>query len=372
MGVIQDTRRAVRLDSLTGLRFYAAILVVLTHVTHEFSGPVVSALFKQGGVGVSFFFVLSGFVLTWSRKDGQRKRDFYRNRFARVYPLHLITWGLTLVLLAVTASAASLPVALVCLILVQAWVPNSSYYFGVNGPSWSLSDEAFFYAVFPFLAPLLVKARTATLVKAAIGLYALVAVVTLGGSLFLTNLPVGDIFYSNPLYRLWEFVLGIVLAVALKNGWRAPIGLRTVAGLSVVAFAGVTALNIGLTNKFGPLAGVPVHSFPPYFASLVMTPCFVLLIAAAARSDIEGRATHLGSRAMVSLGYWSFALYISHLLLVDMLKLLIPSDLPWFASWPVVIGVVAGAVGLSALLYTFVEMPLEAKLRAPRAGVRLD
>jgi peptidoglycan/LPS O-acetylase OafA/YrhL len=347
-------------------------MVVLTHVTYEFSGPVVAAIFKQGGVGVSFFFVLSGFVLTWSRKNGQRKRDFYRNRFARVYPLHLITWALTLGLITLTATATSWPVALACLLLVQAWIPDSSYYFGVNGPSWSLSDEAFFYAVFPFLAPVLLKARLATLVKTAAGLYMAVAAVTLAGSIVHTSIPLADMFYSWPLYRVWEFILGIVLATAVKGGWRSPLRLGAAAALSAAAFAGVTALNIGLTNRVGPLGVLPIHSFPPYFASLVMTPCFVLLIAAAARSDLDGRKTHLRSRAFVTLGQWSFALYLSHLLLVDSLKLVIPGDLPWFASWPVVIGVVAVSIALSAALYRLVELPLESRLRAPRSGARLD
>ena len=89
--------RRPTLHTLTALRWPAAFAVFAFHVAPFFLGtslqtPIVY-LTSAGPAGVSFFFVLSGFVLTWSRRTGDRRRDFYRRRFARIYPLHLVTWG---------------------------------------------------------------------------------------------------------------------------------------------------------------------------------------------------------------------------------------------------------------------------------------
>ncbi|WP_368784602.1 acyltransferase family protein [Arthrobacter sp. 4R501] len=81
-----------QLNSLTGLRFFAAMAVVLYHVHLYF--PAVSdslAIFGYGYTGVSFFFILSGFVLAWSHRPNFRPGRFYWNRVARIWPLHLLT-----------------------------------------------------------------------------------------------------------------------------------------------------------------------------------------------------------------------------------------------------------------------------------------
>ncbi|MBB5642383.1 acyltransferase family protein [Cryobacterium roopkundense] len=75
------------------MRFYAALIVVIMHATHMLHpGELVTRAFGMGAVGVSFFFILSGFVLTWSRKSSLPNRKFYQNRFARIFPLHFLTW----------------------------------------------------------------------------------------------------------------------------------------------------------------------------------------------------------------------------------------------------------------------------------------
>ena len=101
--------------------------------------------------------MLSGFVLTWSTAERTiSKRDFYARRFARIYPAHLITWAAVLLLAAGGVMAgASVGTAFLNLLLLHAWTPGIEHYFSVNGPSWSISTEAFFYAMFPWLLPLI-------------------------------------------------------------------------------------------------------------------------------------------------------------------------------------------------------------------------
>ncbi|WP_372352459.1 acyltransferase family protein [Streptomyces sp. KL116D] len=81
---------AERLPSLTGLRFFAAFLVFLCHALSQFnpqtdsvSHDVAYFLLPAGPVGVSFFFVLSGFVLTYAARPGDTVRRFWRRRVVR-------------------------------------------------------------------------------------------------------------------------------------------------------------------------------------------------------------------------------------------------------------------------------------------------
>ena len=78
-----------RLDSLTGLRWWAAFGVFAYHMANL--APLRhQSLLNVGYTGVSFFFVLSGFVLTWSAKPSTGVRQFWWRRFARIWPAHFV------------------------------------------------------------------------------------------------------------------------------------------------------------------------------------------------------------------------------------------------------------------------------------------
>src|SRR5438309_5804134 len=145
------------LPSLTGLRWVAAFLVFAFHSSGY--GVLTTGwwhLTRFGFVGVSFFFVLSGVVLTWSARPGQRTGQFYWRRFARVYPAHAVT-AVVAILLYVVVMPPHKPLwaGLLALLLLHAWPPVPVVNSAANGVSWSLSCEAFFYAVFPGLTSLL-------------------------------------------------------------------------------------------------------------------------------------------------------------------------------------------------------------------------
>src|SRR6266508_2403518 len=86
----EPRKRLPRVESLTGLRWWAAFFVFCHHMTNLAPLPIRDFL-KYGTSGVTFFFVLSGFVLTWSAQPGTKIRTFYRRRFARIFPLYFLT-----------------------------------------------------------------------------------------------------------------------------------------------------------------------------------------------------------------------------------------------------------------------------------------
>ncbi|HVE66393.1 MAG TPA: acyltransferase, partial [Thermoanaerobaculia bacterium] len=153
------------LPALTGLRFVAAMAVVLYHVPMKpFASETATRLTAYGYLGVSLFFVLSGFILTYTYIDPHTGalrgsvRDFWWARVARIYPVYLIALLLSLPIFLIfrvlVAAPAARPPALLSAaltpLLLQAWWPTTATQW--NTPGWSLSVELFFYALFPFAA----------------------------------------------------------------------------------------------------------------------------------------------------------------------------------------------------------------------------
>ena len=155
------TKRA-ELRALTGFRFFAAIYVVWLHFAPLKAG-LAATFVSHGAVSVNFFFMLSGFILTYvhdrsSEMDAHTRRKFWFARFARIYPVYGLAFLLftpfiyaNLVTLhghsTQTASRMTM-YGVASLILLQAWSPKLG---GWNPPGWSLSAEAFFYACFPLV-----------------------------------------------------------------------------------------------------------------------------------------------------------------------------------------------------------------------------
>lgn len=341
-----------RLDRLTSLRFFAALLVTLHHATRDL-GPlgVVTDFFAAGTVGVSFFFALSGFILAWTRRSDDTPRAFYRRRFARVYPLHLATWFVALVLLFAFGVGSPVVAIGATLVLLQAWVPKESVFFGVNPPSWSLSCEAFFYAVFPFL-PLHRVTRTWAVVTAFLPLAAAVVVLAVFGRMYWAT-------YVFPGWRVMEFVAGAVLATYMQSsGWRPKVRVPAAGAVTVVALAvsmGVVPALIG--SNHGIEDGL-------------MLPAWLLLIAAGCAADLDDRPGPLRSSWLLRLGEWSFALYLTHLILLGLINAVVPGldDLPLLGRLAVDLVFVATSVAVAAAAYYLVERPMERRLRgaAPR------
>ncbi|WP_327314694.1 acyltransferase family protein [Streptomyces sp. NBC_01235] len=346
-----------RLPSLTGLRFWAALLVVLYHLSRQVGTvPGVSDVVWYGRSGVTFFFVLSGVVLAWTYDGaGVPARVFLWRRFARIWPLLAVSVAGSVAVWALMDRSVSLKAVVATLLLVHAWFPQPVIFTGGNPAAWSLSDEAFFYLTFPVLLTVLAgrRARVWGWTAAAVTCAALLLWPALSGLSPTDRTWALDYL---PLTRLLQFVLGVVAGLALKRGWRPPVSLPVAIGL-------VVAWHLVLIPWSNAVPDALWYS--PYSASqLLSAPLFAALICAAARADLDGRRTGLGGAWMIRLGHWSFAWYLIHEVVIRAAVFKWgkpgPGSGETLVFWA---GVLAVSLSVAALAYQWVERPAERWLR---------
>ncbi|SEU22304.1 acyltransferase family protein [Stigmatella erecta] len=350
-------------DALTGLRFLAALHVVVFHfggVWFENLPGALQALSACGYASVGLFYVLSGFVLAYNylTPEGGVKaepRSFWAARLARVYPVY----ALALVLLAPTVIQGSLeantvPVAaaklllggLSALLLVHAWLPPVALYW--NPPGWSVSVEAFFYAVFPFAAPWLGRLRRGQLWGAMGGFWLL----GLLPSLVYLGLQVDgglNVLKFNPLLRLPEFLMGLVLGRLFLGESPSP---RHSGALLAPAAA---VLLLGAFAMSPSIPFVLLHN-------ALLAPAFAALVYGLARGG--GALGWVLSRPLLlRLGEASYALYILQYPVWKASQALAEAVAPWVdfrAPKPLFAVYLGLLVGLSWLTYRWFEMPMRA------------
>ena len=316
-------------------------------------GSFAGRVAELGYLGVTFFFALSGFVLTWSASGSRlAPAAFFRRRFARVYPLHLVTAlvaGLAGIVYGVAAGPGTWAAVL---LLVQAWIPDRDVFFGLNGVSWSLSCEAFFYAVTPLL--LLAAARRSS--RAVWAGVALAAGVVLAASLVAVSADqdLDLAVWVSPWYSVVAFGAGMALALTLRRGVsRWP---------SLPVATGVLLASVGLV-----VVGSWEAEWPRSLATFAVLPAILLVLGAAARQDLAGRRSWAARRQVVRLGEWSFALYLVHPLVMHAVRRL--GQLPVLEGPVAVLGLVAFVVlatAAAAVAYVVVERPAERWLRGSR------
>jgi len=347
------------LDALTSLRFVAALVVVLLHCALLLSPwlPHVqqyARIVYAGPTGVGFFFMLSGFVLTWSRRAGDTTGAFYRRRIARIVPLYLVCWLLTLAMYAALSVHVTTGPVVTSALLVQAWVPLQRFFGTMDTPGWSLAVEAFFYLLFPMLIVRLsrLRRRGVAAVACVVVLVPVLAVVLTPP--LMSHLPTTSrqwLVVDAPPVRLADFVLGITVALAVGSGrlrWLRP---SRAAMACVVGFAAVDVVHDARV-----------------MVVITLVP-FAALLASVAHAEMAGGLRWLRRPTVVRLGQWSFALYLVHWPLLIVAEHLHPYAFgSTVSAYTGLVVVVLIAVGISGLLFTLVERPLERRLR-PRRDV---
>lgn len=211
--------------ALTSLRFLAALYVFVFHIHIRWpvsTNEKIANFVSQGAVGMTVFFMLSGYILAHRYQgDNLDWRDYFTNRLARIYPVYVAAALVTIPWMGLPPHNPAVPgddslqigrwvmLVLADVTALQAWFPPLLKYWN-NGASWSISAEAFFYAVFPVIVPLIAHGSRRTKIRWLVAAYIFSFLPAVGYILFD---PVGlsAVYYSVPLFRLPEFVAGIAL-----------------------------------------------------------------------------------------------------------------------------------------------------------------
>ncbi|HYT20096.1 MAG TPA: acyltransferase [Candidatus Polarisedimenticolia bacterium] len=367
-----------RLPALTSLRFFAAFHVVIFHfqAMQVFLGPSwFQKLSSIGYVGVSFFFVLSGFILVYTYAGRPMiLKDFWRARFARIYPAYAFSLLVTAPFFFFAVLTMNIPffawakahlkfVSVLVVSLLQAWVPPAALSW--NAVAWSLSVEAFFYLLFPFLLLFFVRRSPAQLflIAAASWLTSLalsISYVLLNPDhLSVVNSDVLGAFWLNalkfhPLARLPEFLLGMACGfLFLRSRRESKLALRLVVS-GMAAFVVVVYFS----------ALIPY----PILHTALLAPAFAAIVYAFALRPKWGAI--LENRLLVLCGDASYSLYLLHSMIIGMYFHNMTGQLRYQTPLGVLVFVIL-AVTISALVYRFIEEPARRKLnprRKPQLG----
>ncbi len=359
----------VKLDALTGLRFFAAFAVFVHHFGDRFrffdvEGPL-------GAQAVSFFFVLSGFILTYvyqGRLEKGGTRKFLFTRWARIWPLHAICLLAVLLLFSQSArfgGGADQARLASHWLLLQSWVPLKDWIFCYNGVSWSISTELFFYLMFPlfFIAGQKSFWRK-YFVLIGLTLSGLVLLKFLAGVPAVANtISLKELIHVNPLFRLIEFATGMATGfifinrqsvVKRRNFW-IDSSLETVVLVAAVGYDWfLRHFLIYYSIRQASWGGPELVMAMVYSGGLVF---FAPLIYVFARSrGLWGRIS--GCRLMVFLGEISFAFYMVHQIVLRI------AFSKWWAGSTMspsvaFLGTALIAIGVSSFLYFVFEIPLK-------------
>lgn len=317
---------------LTSLRFFFALAVFFSHINIANFYPNLMQWFWEGFIGVGFFFMLSGFILSYNYKDkilhGFSFKHFYLARFARVYPTHFL---LICVALFLTNDTEKL---IHHLFLVQSWYSDKSTFFSLNSPSWSISAEAFFYFCFPML---ILLRRKSILIFLTI----LIIVFYINISLVVNK---HYWLYINPVIRLAEFLLGIFLYDVFSNFKKWKFGtFSELFALFVMAIFLYFHKEVPLSYRYSVYYWIPM---------------FVLLGVFSNSTGLLSKI--LSNKTLVYLGEASFSFYLIHYLVIENIKTehsIYDAFLTFFIS-----------LLLSCLCFSFYEKPLNKKIRKRALG----
>lgn len=299
---------------LTSLRFFFAFIIFTHHLTFlskskaSYLRWIHEYILKEGFIGVSFFFILSGFILAYNYRDSIldrkiSKSDFYIARIARIYPVHLLC---LLIAVPITLDNVSFDLStwftqlFFNLTLTQSFIPIKYIYFSFNSPSWSISNELFFYLLFPFLIIWGLKIKNHRYKKP------LLAMLVLLIPLLMLVIPADyykALFYVNPFFRVFDFIIGIMLFeiyLEIKKQSRAiNYDLLEISSIILLVVFFIFHTSVPLVMRYSIYYWIPMS--------------LIILVFSFQKGVIS---SFLSNKTLIFLGEISFGFYMFHQLVL--------------------------------------------------------
>ena len=311
------------------------------------------------GQGVSFFFVLSGFILTYvyvGSGNNFKIKKFLRARFARLYPVHIVTFLAAILLLpnvqdTMAQRVSQIPLQLT---MTQSWLGTYKAAFGFNGPAWSISTEFGFYLIFPLLLKFYKSIYRIFFTSVVFTGLIIFGAAHLNGAIATW---LWEVLHLHPLGRLMEFICGICAAkVFLNSRISLPKGVSTASEILIILLIIVVgSLNTEVSKLLGRLENG--HQLTAYFFRSGMFVFFGLLIWIFAHA--QGAVSRLLSYSIfVGLGKISFAFYMIHQIVIYFFEQNYELLLG-YGSLTAFVFLFSLSLGFSYVAYRLIELPFQ-------------
>ena len=358
-----EARKPAPLRALTGLRCFAAVNIVFFHFSNPAWFGWLAPIVNAGYASVSYFILLSGFVLGYNynvrARAGQLDvKRFYKARFTRLYPIYflslLLAWRMVPLEYKAHTHGMFWTGMVLTPLLLQGWIPSIATF--LNTPAWTMSAESFFYVLFPWMARWKKPERIRTHLWKMSGVWMLGLI---PGTLYILLSPDGiaqtdrwsygpwlQALKYTPLPHLASFIFGVLLAELDELVPRSS-RLRLILGV------------FGFAAAFGLLSLGPKSLYPVLHDGLLM-PLFGCIVLGLAGNNPLAYA--VGARPLVFVGEASYCLYLLHFNMWNLIHdshMLNTLGLSRFDPWISYVLLIVMAL----LALHFVEKPAQRQLR---------
>ena len=342
-----------KIASLQGVRAIAFMCVFLSHV----------AGIKSGGLGVSIFLVLSGFVLKINHSNYISElsvKTCYTEaikRIKRLYILHLLMfiWALPdcwhrLSWTNFIKVSISVLKIISNIFLFQSWIPKSEFYFSFNAVSWYLSVMIFLYFVFPYLNKSVMNCSYKIIIQR-ISLI-IILQITIAGILFFlrglfVNIPmeISDdlpkwITYILPIYRMTEFYEGILLGAVYENKKNHNVCEK------IIFLQILSIILIPVSAYLGEYYFSSIYCIK---YSLIYIPCSILLIYSMSNNVCISRI--ISAKLFIIIGELSGIAFLLHQRIISVVV-----ELNLFNKYQIIYNTITSFAVTMVLSYFYIEL----------------
>ena len=345
---------------LTSFRFIFALMVFFHHLTYigqqsQTLAWLKEKVFYEGYLGVSFFFILSGFIIAYNYENRLKKqeitrKEFFIARFARIYPMHFITLIAAIPLTILTLKDIGAPEFVKNLILqttlTQSFASEYNTYFSFNWPSWSISNEMFFYVLFPFVFLRLLKNVKIIYITSII-----LVVATFVLMHIIDESQHHRLFYVNPVFRIVDFLIGVSIYGLRKsnffNNFKTSV-YHWLEALSILLFALFFLFHKDVSQ---------VYRFSFYY----WLPMAIIIFVFSYQKGFISR--WLSNKTIILLGEASYSFYLIHHLVIRYFLMINYKIELVNNEWISILLLLSVSIIISIISYKIIEKPFNRKIR---------